>query len=70
MGRFLLFPEAVQEPGTKHPQSLCLVFQLAALILAGDNQTGRQVGDADSTVCCIHALAAVAGSMENIDTKV
>ena len=69
-GGYLLFLQAVKETGTKHPHGFGLVFQLAALILTGDYQTGGKMGDPYGAVRSIDALAAMTGSMKNIYPKI
>ena len=49
---------------------LLLVLQLALLVLAGDDDAGRQVGDADRGVGGVDALAAGAGGAVDVDAQV
>lgn len=56
---FVRFPLLVfEQPRAKHPHRLRLVLVLALLVLALDDDSGRQVCDADGTLGLVDLLAA------------
>ena len=59
-----------EQPGAQDAHRLLLVLQLALLVLAGDDDAGRQVGDAHRGVGGVDALAAGAGRAEDVDPQV
>ena len=58
------------QPGRQHLHCAGLVLQLRALVLAGDDDPGRQVGEADRRIGGIHALAALARRPVNVDAQI
>ena len=58
------------EPRAENGHRLELVLELAALVLAGDHQAGRHMGDAHRGVGGVDALAAIAGRAVDIDAQI
>ena len=70
MSRSLFLFQPVIKTGTKYAKCFGFVFKLAAFILTGDNQTGRQVSHTNGTVSGVDSLSAVAGRMEHINAQI
>src|SRR4051812_17341749 len=60
----------LQEARAQDAERLLLVLQLALLVLAADDDAGRQVGDAHRRVGGVDALPAGAGAAEDVDAQV
>src|ERR1700689_3753999 len=58
-----------EQPGAQHAQRFLLVLQRALLVLAGNDDARRQVGDPHGRVGRVHALPAGAGGPENVDLQ-
>ena len=58
---------ALQQLGLEHRHRAGPVLDLAALVLAGDDDVGRQVGDPDGGVGGVDALAARPARPEHVD---
>src|SRR6266545_7989174 len=54
----LLLLRALEQPGLEHPKRLCPVLDLGALVLAGDDEPRRDVGEPHGGVGRVDALAA------------
>ena len=61
---------ALEEAATENGHGLDAVLLLGTLVLHSNHNTGREVGDADSGVGRIDALAAVATGAIDIDAKI
>src|SRR6202042_3338635 len=55
--------------GLQHRHRAGTVLDLAALVLAGDHDPGRQVGDPDGGVGGVDALAARPAGPEDVDAQ-
>ena len=44
----------LEQPASQHPERLHFVLELALLVLHGDHETGRQVGDTDRRIGGVH----------------
>ena len=59
-----------KQTGAKNLEGLFPVFVLRFFILAGNRNSGRQVGKAHGGVRCVHALPAGAGRAEDVHTHI
>ena len=66
----LLLAAALEQLGLQHHHRRGLVLQLAALVLAGDDDAGGQVGQAHRGVGGVHALTAGARRPVDVDAQV
>src|SRR5215207_7899062 len=64
------FFSGCRQPRPEHPHRLFAVLQLRALVLAGDNNAARQMGDSHSRVGGVDALTPRAGRAIDIDPEV
>ena len=69
LGRRLLLGRGDQ-PGAQHPHRRLLVLQLGALVLAADDDAGRQMGDPHRRVGGVDPLAARSGAAVHVDPQV
>ena len=70
MLRLLLLARAVEQPRAQDLQRLRLVLVLRLLVLAGDDEAGRQVRDAHGGVGGVDALPARARRAVDVDAQV
>src|SRR5262249_13990073 len=70
LGRGLLRALLVEQARLEQRQRAGAVLVLAALVLALDDDAGRQVRDADRRVGLVDVLAASAGGAERVDLEV
>ena len=68
--RLLLLQLGVVEARAQHLHRLRAVLDLRALVLAGDDEAGRQVGDAHGGVGGVDALPAGAAGAVDVDAEV
>jgi hypothetical protein len=68
--RLLLLPAALEQLGLQHHHRRRLVLQLGALVLAGDDDAGGEVGDAHRGVGGVHALTTGARGAVDVDPQV
>src|SRR6185369_8865983 len=61
---------ALIEPGTQDLERLGLVLVLGFLILLGDHEAGRQMGNPNRAVGGIDRLSAGTGGTKNVDPQV
>ena len=64
------FALELEESGPEHPQRLGLVLDLAALVLAGDDEPGRQVGETHRRVGRVHPLSAGSRGAVGVDPQI
>ena len=68
--RLLLFHPDIEQPRLQHAHRRVLVAVLRPLVLARDDDAGRQVRDADGRVGDVDVLAAGAARPERVDADV
>ena len=67
---FALFQFGFVKPGAKHVPRCCAVFMLRPLLLAGDDDAGRNMCDTHGRVRRVDVLAARARGAERIDPAI
>src|SRR5438034_9500082 len=72
LGDFAVLPLffGVHDSGTEVSHCLVAIFKLRALVLTRDDDSGRDVRDADGRVSCIDALSAGSRGTEGIDLQI
>src|ERR1044072_3738089 len=60
----------LEQAGAQDTHSFVFIFGLGFFVLVGDDQAGRQVGDAHGRVGGVNALAAVATAAKHVDFEV